>query len=159
MHQHDGIRVRVHNHSPPRARRRRERRVTHPITINFNVFSPPPFPGVWNNPFAITDNVFELLMMNRMAALFTQQESSLSRTNRKLDITEEVYIGDNDDGDICAVCQSEFAKEENVSTLECNHLFHFTCIEEWGRYKPECPTCRRDIPVLGVDHGFGEMNL
>ena len=31
------------------------------------------------------------------------------------------------------------------STLECNHVFHHKCLDEWVKYKPECPTCRNEI--------------
>ena len=27
------------------------------------------------------------------------------------------------------------------------HIFHYECINEWVKYKPECPTCRNKIEI------------
>lgn len=49
----------------------------------------------------------------------------------------------------CVVCQDKFVMGEKLSTLEtCNHTFHYSCLDEWGRYKQECPICRSVIPIL-----------
>lgn len=49
----------------------------------------------------------------------------------------------------CSVCQEKFKLGENLSTLEqCNHTFHYQCLQEWGKYKQECPLCRSVIPIL-----------
>jgi len=48
----------------------------------------------------------------------------------------------------CSICQSIFKPKEKLSTLECEHTFHYSCIDEWVKYKSECPLCRKSIPVL-----------
>lgn len=45
----------------------------------------------------------------------------------------------------CSICQDNFQSDSTVSPLPCNHIFHTACIQEWGRYKPECPLCKRAI--------------
>jgi hypothetical protein len=52
---------------------------------------------------------------------------------------------DND----CTICSTKFSLGNKLTTLEtCNHTFHFSCLEEWGKYKQECPLCRNPIPIL-----------
>lgn len=47
----------------------------------------------------------------------------------------------------CSICQKKFQLSERLSTLECSHVFHNSCIMEWGKYNQICPLCRKNIPV------------
>ncbi|KAL8093277.1 hypothetical protein AgCh_035242 [Apium graveolens] len=40
----------------------------------------------------------------------------------------------------CSICLQD--DEEEVSVLECNHVFHQSCIVKWVREKNTCPLCR-----------------
>jgi hypothetical protein len=52
------------------------------------------------------------------------------------------------DGD-CTVCQNKFKLGDKLSTLQaCSHTFHYNCLQEWGKYKQECPLCRSQIPII-----------
>ncbi|KAJ8770660.1 hypothetical protein K2173_021307 [Erythroxylum novogranatense] len=42
----------------------------------------------------------------------------------------------------CCICQEQFADGENVSKLDCGHLFHFDCIKQWLVEKNACPICK-----------------
>ena len=42
----------------------------------------------------------------------------------------------------CSVCLVDFQKEEQVSQLNCSHLFHSTCIRPWLLRTKSCPNCR-----------------
>jgi hypothetical protein len=49
----------------------------------------------------------------------------------------------------CSICSNKYCLGETLTTLDsCNHTFHFSCIDEWGKYKSECPLCRKEIPIL-----------
>lgn len=50
----------------------------------------------------------------------------------------------------CAVCLEKIKEGDMVSTIDCAHTFHYSCITEWGKYKQECPLCRTPIPILEV---------
>lgn len=60
-----------------------------------------------------------------------------SRQCRTADVHEE-----------CSICQNKFKLGEKLSSLNCHHIFHYNCLQEWGKYKQECPLCRTTIPVL-----------
>ena len=48
---------------------------------------------------------------------------------------------------ICTICISDYSKGDMVHELPCKHVFHAQCIEEWIKYKPECPLCKNAVPV------------
>jgi hypothetical protein len=50
----------------------------------------------------------------------------------------------NEDTHQCAVCLENIG-DNNVTTLECGHMFHYTCIQHWHLEHSNCPCCRRDI--------------
>ena len=45
----------------------------------------------------------------------------------------------------CSICLVDFQNVDVVALLNCNHLFHKTCIDEWCARKPDCPNCREKI--------------
>lgn len=50
----------------------------------------------------------------------------------------------------CSVCLEKIRDGDNLGTIDCMHTFHYSCINEWGKYKQECPLCRNRIPILEV---------
>jgi hypothetical protein len=50
----------------------------------------------------------------------------------------------------CAVCLEKIKEGDTLTTIDCAHTFHYSCITEWGKYKQECPLCRTPIPILEV---------
>lgn len=53
--------------------------------------------------------------------------------------------------DICAICQSKFKKGKSCKELDCHHIYHTKCIEEWRNtclfwdIKVTCPSCKKII--------------
>ena len=47
----------------------------------------------------------------------------------------------------CAVCLTEFEKEEEIRELPCDHIFHDTCIRDWFMKAKSavCPLCRNQL--------------
>lgn len=46
----------------------------------------------------------------------------------------------------CSICQESYENEDNIIKLECNHIFHKECLENWLlNYNCVCPICRRKI--------------
>jgi len=48
----------------------------------------------------------------------------------------------------CTICLQKFKIGEKLTSINCGHIFHFSCLKEWGKYKQECPLCRTIIPIL-----------
>ena len=53
--------------------------------------------------------------------------------------------------DTCRICLCEFEDEESKLTLDCEHKFHISCIDEYinvcfaEKKEPECPLCRKKV--------------
>ena len=57
------------------------------------------------------------------------------------DKNKELYKIDN-----CRICFDDFSNDDEIGKTVCNHLFHYKCILEWGKYKQECPLCKESLP-------------
>lgn len=50
----------------------------------------------------------------------------------------------------CQICMEDFKVGDSVSwSTGCDHVYHFTCIQEWLLKKTDCPYCRQTM--LQVD--------
>lgn len=45
----------------------------------------------------------------------------------------------------CSVCMEDFALDESVLSLVCQHLFHKDCIKPWLELHNTCPICRQPV--------------
>ncbi|XP_049871680.1 E3 ubiquitin-protein ligase Iruka-like isoform X2 [Pectinophora gossypiella] len=45
----------------------------------------------------------------------------------------------------CSVCWEAFQVGETISRLECDHIFHSSCIAPWLQLHATCPICRRSL--------------
>lgn len=46
----------------------------------------------------------------------------------------------------CLICLESLKNEKN-KTLECNHIFHTKCLEEWLIKNQTCPLCRSNVEL------------
>lgn len=81
------------------------------------------------------------------------------KDNISLDLPSLKYntIQDKPVGEKCMICMQIFNDDDDV-TNEC-HRFHFKCLEEWVKYKPECPTCRTQINITITESVEMQMSL
>lgn len=49
------------------------------------------------------------------------------------------------DSPSCCICINRIVVGDIVAVLECQHLYHSTCILEWLRHKASCPLCAQHI--------------
>jgi hypothetical protein len=53
----------------------------------------------------------------------------------------------------CTICLEEFILKEKICILECNHIFHIKCINNWIITKydnAKCPNCNSNIITFGT---------
>lgn len=84
-----------------------------------------------------------------MQSSFDDQEELVRQENINLKIPNFLINQDNIDqykNQQCSICCSEYDIGDNVSKLNCDHLFHYNCIKEWGCYNQTCPLCKIGIP-------------
>jgi hypothetical protein len=51
-------------------------------------------------------------------------------------------ISDNNSFNNCSICISNLKNTNNLHTLNCSHVFHKNCINEWLTKQNTCPMCR-----------------
>ena len=68
-----------------------------------------------------------------------------SNQTRSIPKTRYVQV-DGKEPDTCAICVDEFVNGDSIKTLQCGHIFHVNCIDEWlGKYSSVCPLCKSNL--------------
>ncbi|OIW21244.1 hypothetical protein TanjilG_31173 [Lupinus angustifolius] len=57
--------------------------------------------------------------------------------------TIEFAAEDNQEKEVCDICQDGYVNGDKVGRLDCSHKFHIGCISDWLVRKNICPKCRR----------------
>ena len=60
-----------------------------------------------------------------------------------------------DDEKECCICLQKL--KNNISKLDCFHLFHDKCINEWRKKNNICPICRKNI--INISHIYYISNV
>lgn len=64
---------------------------------------------------------------------------------KKINSSVELYDEEKYCEKGCVICLDAFKKDEKISKLECNHIYHTECIKLWFTNNLSCPMCRRII--------------
>ena len=54
---------------------------------------------------------------------------------------EQDYDNESCPDNFCRLCCDDYAEENKVKVLTCEHSFHNTCIDTFLIIKNECPKC------------------
>ena len=73
------------------------------------------------------------------------ESDSVRKPESNININTQKYDSIKSNQTMCSICLEDFNKNDDVVLLNCNHVFHNTCISEWGHYKDNCPICRNNI--------------
>ncbi len=74
-------------------------------------------------------------------------EYQMNKKDQEIDIRSQLYKDISSEMKKCTICQTKFIADDLIAILECKHVSHANCLREWGKYKPECPICRKEIPI------------
>lgn len=124
------------------ASRRRRRNSVHPRNIDLMRF--------FTNMLA--EDLEEQIVRQVMRESFNEdQEKRLIDVARELDIGKEKFDSNKESHKefcSCRVCLEDYKEGEELGMLPCKHFFHYNCIQEWGKRKPNCPYCDVEIPTV-----------
>lgn len=85
---------------------------------------------------------------NYINNLFNESSCELKRNEKiKVDVESKIYSQTLKTFTNCTICSDEYKDDDTVSILNCSHIFHKDCIQEWGHYNPVCPVCKDKIKV------------
>ncbi|QCD87765.1 nucleolysin TIA-1/TIAR [Vigna unguiculata] len=60
----------------------------------------------------------------------------------------EGVTSDEQEIDLCVICQDEYKNQEEIGILRCRHEYHVDCIRRWLHEKNVCPICKSEV----LDH-------
>ena len=104
-------------------------------SLNFNNFS---------YDYSAYDNAQENFINQLFQTAFSSEE--LVRNEKiTIDVNSKKFADTGKTFTNCSICSDDYKDDDIVSTLDCNHIFHKNCIEEWGHYNPVCPVCKSNI--------------
>jgi hypothetical protein len=91
--------------------------------------------------------VSRMLIMSRDNVRSPQRDgASEEEISSNTEVTE--YSADDfpDQEDAkCVVCLGEYEEGDQLRKLQCNHVFHVECVDEWLKRHKTCPLCVRSI--------------
>lgn len=58
------------------------------------------------------------------------------------------------DEEACTICQQKFLEDDEVRILECKHIYHKSCIDEWLQAHQFCCICKKNFNPLDLFQGF-----
>ncbi|KAL7582237.1 hypothetical protein Lser_V15G42535 [Lactuca serriola] len=62
--------------------------------------------------------------------------------SENLQVTKYCEEEEEEEGELCVVCQVEFESNERVAVLPCKHRYHPRCITQWLVRQNVCPICK-----------------
>jgi predicted transcriptional regulator len=82
----------------------------------------------------------ELEQMEDVKLILTQKELDKIPTSVYKNISSMHKEKNNN----CSVCRDEYNDNDEVKILNCEHVFHIDCIDNWLKnYSHKCPCCRQ----------------
>ena len=103
----------------------------------------------------LMEDVEDQIVRQVMRESFAEdQEKRLIDIARKLSIEKETFDPNKESHKefcSCRVCLEDYKEDEELGILPCKHFFHYNCVQEWGKRKPNCPYCNVEIPTVKPD--------
>ena len=79
--------------------------------------------------------------------LYSSEENEESKGSTLANVLSKTKVKINkDENQFCPICQDDVKiNTDIVRELECNHIYHIECIDNWLIIKNECPMCKNKI--------------
>ena len=66
--------------------------------------------------------------------------------NELLREQSKVYINKEEKDEECPICLENYGKNKKLIKLNCGHIIHSECWNQWKKHKSSCPLCRAKQP-------------
>ena len=119
--------------------------ILHNINLN-NLTLNNTIPYEQENDFVFLLNFFSFtLLIFCFAALYVITIKCFTKQPNTNTLTSNVILLDKEEEEICSICLIFFKNGDQISRLNCGHLFHTNCVNKWISNKKNCPLCRINI--------------
>jgi hypothetical protein len=85
-------------------------------------------------------------------SLVKKEDVCLDTSNQSVKATKEHA------SESCYICVVNYVEDEMITQLDCEHNCHTECLNEWVKYKSECPICRCEIKTCDVKKSATKRN-
>ena len=100
------------------------------------------------NMIVILEPIFNIIDPINIVIQNSENDQNLVRQNEiNVYVTSQPYYTTDKKYDSCSICTDMYEISEDVSVLNCGHIYHPKCIKEWGKYKQACPLCNTEILI------------
>ena len=93
--------------------------------------------------------LFDFIVASRCICYLCFKDDNINELNTNLiNVYKEIDYLSEEENDICSICLEKYFDEENlkkVVSLNCDHLFHKECIDNWIKINKNCPMCKSQI--------------
>ncbi|ESW18472.1 hypothetical protein PHAVU_006G043800 [Phaseolus vulgaris] len=62
---------------------------------------------------------------------------------------KEGSASEEEEIDLCIICQDEYKNKEEIGILQCGHEYHADCVRRWLQEKNVCPLCKSKALSIG----------
>ena len=119
--------------------------ILHNINLN-NLTLNNTIPYEQENDIVFLLNFFSFtLLIFCFAALYVITIKCFTKQPNTNTLTSNVILLDKEEEEICSICLIFFKNGDQISCLNCGHLFHTNCVNKWISNKKNCPLCRINI--------------
>ena len=66
-----------------------------------------------------------------------KRKEELSKPIKK----EYIVVDKEFENNECIICLENMIKGDKIKILECGHIYHYNCINDWFKKVNECPVC------------------
>jgi len=78
-------------------------------------------------------------------AQFNEEAGHVGLSEEEIDALPSKTLEERISNTRCCICLADFEKEQDVRELDCRHLFHKVCVDEWLRRNHNCPLCKNTV--------------
>ena len=72
------------------------------------------------------------------------QDVKIGLLTKNLLKNSTVKLNENETG-FCVICQDDIDIDDIVRNINCSHIFHIDCIDNWFTENKKCPTCKYEL--------------
>ena len=101
-----------------------------------------------NLPFYLTFGTFCLfIIIFHLYKHYTTENTHPLRDRlcNRIDIKKTEIIYQDGSPRLCSICLEEYKQNDKLLQLQCNHIYHPPCINDWLERQYSCPICRSEI--------------
>tara|TARA_Y100000816_G_C26096178_1_gene580185 strand:+ start:1255 stop:2139 length:885 start_codon:yes stop_codon:yes gene_type:complete len=101
----------------------------------------------WVPLITVVCNMLDLSLPTYDNMLSTIIDNKYNINNNNTTIINNInnFICNNEECNNCIICMDNINKNDKCKKLDCGHIFHSSCIDNWLMRVLECPMCRKTI--------------